>query len=276
MPWAAGTFSRANGPTGWQDDQAADIGIEAGRHDTQDNDFRDGINDTINKAGQNTPTANLPMGGYKHTGVANASANDQYAAYGQTLTLLGQYVPSGAILMYGAAAAPTGWLLCDGTPVSRTTYAALFTAISTTYGAGDGSTTFNLPDLRQRFPLGKAASGTGNTLGGTGGAIDHTHTSAAHTHTVASHTHTLSDNGYALLQVENADIFYRRLTTGVNWTATHSKPIANALGSGATKSQGIALAGSTDGTALTTDSTTPAATGTNNPPYLVVNYIIRT
>jgi len=83
MPWAAGTFSRANGPTGWQDDQAANIGIEAGRHDTQDNDFRDGINDTINKAGQNTPTANLPMGGFKHTGVANAAASAEYAAYGQ-------------------------------------------------------------------------------------------------------------------------------------------------------------------------------------------------
>ena len=83
MPWSAGTFSRANGATGWQDDQAANIGIEAGRHDTQDNDFRNGINETINKAGQNTPTANLPMGGFKHTGVANAAASSEYAAYGQ-------------------------------------------------------------------------------------------------------------------------------------------------------------------------------------------------
>lgn len=83
MPWSAGTFSRANGATGWQDDQAANIGIEAGRHDTQDNDFRNGINETINKAGQNTPTGNLPMGGFKHTGVANAAASAEYAAYGQ-------------------------------------------------------------------------------------------------------------------------------------------------------------------------------------------------
>jgi hypothetical protein len=83
MPWSAGTFSRANGSTGWQDDQAANIGIEAGRHDTQDNDFRNGINETINKAGQNTPTANLPMGGFKHTGVANAAASSEYTAYGQ-------------------------------------------------------------------------------------------------------------------------------------------------------------------------------------------------
>jgi len=266
MPWSAGTFSRANGATGWQDDQAANIGIEAGRHDTQDNDFRNGINETINKAGQNTPTANLPMGGFKHTGVANASANDQYAAYGQTLTLLGQYVPSGAILMYGAAAAPTGWLLCDGTAVSRTTYAALFTAISTTYGAGDGSTTFNLPDLRQRFPLGKAASGTGNTLGGTGGAIDHTHTSAAH-------THPLSDNGAAKIYVNTSSspdvLRYDQVTTSSYTTDGNTAFTVDGGGGGGGNTLGTGLIGATD-------STTPAATGSNNPPYLVVNYIIRT
>jgi microcystin-dependent protein len=84
--------------------------------------------------------------------------------------------PPGAMMAYGGSSAPGGYLLCDGSAVSRTTYVNLFTAISTTYGVGDGSTTFNLPDLRQRFPLGKATSGTGSTLGGTGGAIDHTHT----------------------------------------------------------------------------------------------------
>lgn len=85
-------------------------------------------------------------------------------------------LPPGVTLPYGGAAAPSGYLICDGSAVSRTTYANLFTILSTTYGGGDGSTTFNLPDLRQRFPLGKATSGTGATLGGTGGAIDHTHT----------------------------------------------------------------------------------------------------
>lgn len=85
-------------------------------------------------------------------------------------------LPPGVTLPYGGTSAPPGYLLCDGSAVSRTTYATLFTILSTTYGVGDGSTTFNLPDLRQRFPMGKATSGTGSTLGGTGGAIDHTHT----------------------------------------------------------------------------------------------------
>lgn len=61
----------------------------------------------------------------------------------------------GMIVAYGGTSAPTGWLLCDGTAVSRTTYSALFGLLSTTYGAGDGSTTFNVPDLRSSFPLGK-------------------------------------------------------------------------------------------------------------------------
>jgi microcystin-dependent protein len=64
----------------------------------------------------------------------------------------------GMIFPYAGASAPTGFLLCDGSAVSRTTYADLFTLISTTYGAGDGSTTFNVPDLKGRFPLGYAST----------------------------------------------------------------------------------------------------------------------
>jgi microcystin-dependent protein len=63
-------------------------------------------------------------------------------------------VPTGTVWMFGGAAAPTGWLLCQGQAVSRTTYAALFAAISTTFGAGDGSTTFNLPGFSARAPVG--------------------------------------------------------------------------------------------------------------------------
>lgn len=60
----------------------------------------------------------------------------------------------GTVKMYGVATAPANWLLCDGTAVSRTTYADLFAAIGTTFGVGDGSTTFNVPDFRGIFPRG--------------------------------------------------------------------------------------------------------------------------
>lgn len=96
-------------------------------------------------------------------------------------------VPSGAVMPYAGSSVPTGWLECDGTAVSRTTYADLFTAISTTWGTGDGSTTFNLPDLRGRTPIG-AGTGSGltaRTLGGTGGAEEHTLNAAQ----MPNHTH---------------------------------------------------------------------------------------
>jgi len=79
-----------------------------------------------------------------------------------------EIVPSGTIVGYGAASAPTGWLLCNDAAVSRSTYARLFAVIGTGYGAGDGSSTFNVPDLRDKVPLGK---GTNNdTLGTTTGS----------------------------------------------------------------------------------------------------------
>ncbi len=66
-------------------------------------------------------------------------------------------VPTGAILPYGGSAAPSNFLLCDGTAVSRTTYLTLFGIIGTTYGIGDNSTTFNLPNLKNRVPIGAGA-----------------------------------------------------------------------------------------------------------------------
>lgn len=68
-------------------------------------------------------------------------------------------VPAGGIQAFGGASAPTGYLLCDGSAVSRTTYADLFTAIATVWGVGDGSTTFNLPDLREASPIGVGETG---------------------------------------------------------------------------------------------------------------------
>lgn len=64
-------------------------------------------------------------------------------------------VPAGVLAPYAGSAAPTGWLLCHGQAVNRTTFAALFAVLGTTYGAGDGSTTFNLPDMRGRVVAGK-------------------------------------------------------------------------------------------------------------------------
>jgi microcystin-dependent protein len=122
-------------------------------------------------------------------------------------------VPIGTVNPFAGSSAPGGWLLCDGrsTDISRTTYSGLFSVIGTTYGSGDGSTTFNLPDLRGRVIAGEddmggtaanrltaAGSGiNGLVLGAAGGAQTHTLTGAQSGVPEHSHANTLSSNTVA-------------------------------------------------------------------------------
>lgn len=97
--------------------------------------------------------------------------------------------PAGIIMPFAGTVAPQGYLLCDGSAVDRTTYATLFGVIGTTFGAGDGSTTFNLPDLGGRVPLGASST---HMLGSTGGSETVTLTESelpAHVHVVPKHGH---------------------------------------------------------------------------------------
>ena len=146
------------------------------------------------------------------------------------------FVPVGSVLPYAGSTVPQGWLLADGTAISRVTYKALFTVLGVAYGGGDGSTTFNLPDLRQRFPLGKAVSGTGATLGASGGAIDHTHTGPSHTHTGPSHVHTGPSHTHSVpsLSVPSLTVASQAITgstTGGTTTSDGSHSHGGATGS---------------------------------------------
>ena len=102
-------------------------------------------------------------------------------------TSISTAVPAGVITQFGGSTAPTGWVLCDGTAYSRTvTYNNLFTAIGTAYGVGDNSTTFNVPNLKGRVPVGLDSTQTEfDTRGETGGAKTHTLTIAE----MPSHNH---------------------------------------------------------------------------------------
>lgn len=107
----------------------------------------------------------------------------------------------GEIMAFAGSAAPKGFLVCDGSAVSRTTYAVLFAAIGTTYGSGDGSTTFNVPNLKGRVAIGYNSSETEfDAIGETGGAntinIQHSHTQTDHTHSVSGTTGAQSSNVY--------------------------------------------------------------------------------
>jgi len=203
----------------------------------------------------------------------------------------------GAIKPWGKATAPVGYLLCDGAAVSRTTYADLFAIISTTYGTGNGSTTFNAPDLQGKTPQGY----DGNTynLAGTGGA--NTVTVSVTNNQAATNTNNqaVSVTG----DIANTSITEAQLASHkhpiIYWTgggpggpydtsstSTWAQPTGSYsnvtitpfqnVGSGTGHTHTHTLAGTLTGTVTTAITGTVAATGTNTfSPYVVVNYIIK-
>lgn len=171
--------------------------------------------------------------------------------------------PVAAVIAYAGSAAPTGWLLCDGSAVSRTTYSDLFAVISTTYGVGDGSTTFNLPDLTGRVVAGKESSASRLTSGGSGvdgatlGAAGGDEALAAHTHgagsfAAASHTHdipTIQEGAGA--------------SNGYYYT-----PSLDATDQATAASGALSVSG--------TSASTGGGSSGNVQPTIILNYIIKT
>lgn len=250
------------------------------------------------------------------TGAAGSSASASITGTPPTQTLdltiprgdvgaAGVGNPAGAIVMYAGAVAPTGYLLCQGQAVSRTTYADLFTAIGTAYGTGDGSTTFNLPDLRVRLPIG---AGTGKALGASDGVAEasrnanhshsHGHSASASTSTASAnvsgsassdpgHTHggltgdagshshggaTGTPSGSA-----NAQNGTGQVVTGSNHThsissdGTHQHTISAVNSGGHSHTISVSDSGHSH-----TASASVGSGGSADHPYVVVNYIIKT
>ena len=155
--------------------------------------------------------------------------------------------------MWGTASAPTGYLLCDGSSVSTTTYAALFAVIGYTFGGSGAS--FTLPDYRGRMPIGVSGS---YALAATGGSADAV---------VVSHTHTatVTDSGHTHPPASPATTFW-----GNNASATTGSPGGG--GSAASTATGSAVTG----ISVSNSTTGVSGTGANLPPYLAINFIIKT
>jgi microcystin-dependent protein len=165
-------------------------------------------------------------------------------------------VPTGAVMPFAMNSAPSGWLAADGTAVSRTTYATLFAAIGTIYGAGNGSTTFNLPDLRGYFVRG-AGTNSDNKASGTFGAkqadavIAHTHSGTTGNDS-PDHTHAYSiDSGQAF-------------ATGGGATTVNKLTTANTGGASTRHLHDF-----------TTSSQSPAGTTETRPANIALLYCIK-
>lgn len=176
--------------------------------------------------------------------------------------------PSGVILPYGGASAPSGFLLCDGSSVLRASFPTLFSAIGTSFGSVDG-THFNIPQMARRVPMGAGGSGSGvigNTVGSTGGEEAHALTAAengTHTHIQDAHTHPLNINDSG---VSDAGL------NSVNFL-NNSTSSSQTIGRSTSNSQNSAIIASTTATNQNSGSGTPHNT---IQPSIVVNYIIKT
>lgn len=188
--------------------------IQVSQHNPAMSDIANALSGSLNRDGYGSMRAPLKMGANKITGVAPGTDPTDVATVSQ---LTSSTFPVGCVIDFAGSSAPNGWLICGGQSLNRTTYAALFAVIGTTYGSADGSS-FSLPDLRGRVTAGLdfSVSGSsasrltsttmtpnGSTLGATGGAQTQTLTEAqmpAHTHTgstasAGAHTHTVNGGG---------------------------------------------------------------------------------
>lgn len=110
---------------------------------------------------------------------------------GSTVYPIGNFIPAGTVISWAGLAAPSGYLYCDGTAVSRSTYSALFRSIGTTWGSGDNTTTFNVPNLQNMFLRGNGSVAVGTYEADIFGS--HTHTDLGHIHNSLPNTTFMSN-----------------------------------------------------------------------------------
>jgi len=217
---------------------------------------------TINTASLTSPT----MTGTPVAPTATAGTNTTQVA--TTAFVLTNGAPAGSMLMWGTATPPTNWLLCNGAAVNRVTYATLFALLSTTYGVGDGFTTFNVPDFRDRMAIG---AGTTYAAAATGGSATTTLAITnlpSHTHTFSGTSGTMNSNTtHSHTQASNTYYYFSGGGLGVAGSGDF-----NTSGSYSTSTVNLDHTHNFSGTTAATGSGTAF---TNLPPYLGVYFIIK-
>ena len=203
------------------------------------------------------------------------------------LKFISYFEPVGSVKMYAGSGTPSKWLYCDGSAVSRTTYAKLFGVIGTTYGAGDGSTTFNVPDFRGRVGVGvgtgTATGATAHTLGQTAGEETvtltvnqmpkHTHIQNSHNHSQNPHTHTQVAHAHGIPVNLGYHPGNGGAVAGDNaWAVDGTAP--GRIGSIGETAVNIQTTATNIGTTAVNQETGNNEAHGNMMPYTAINYII--
>ena len=194
----------------------------------------------------------------------------------------------GEVHLFGGSVAPAGFLICDGSAVSRTTYSELFSVIGTTFGAGDGSTTFNIPDISGRVIIGTSLDYSIGDVGGEETHVLSTQELPQHSHTIPSHGHanTITATTPSLAHSITQPTFTYNGPSG-NSKCTGSSGYGSKTNVAATRSTNLAISNHAATACTKTGSVTDCSafdtlgvgSGTahnNMQPYAVINHIIYT
>jgi len=189
------------------------------QHNPFVNDVYAMITQSLSRDGQGGMRSNLDMSGFRITNLGSPTLDTDVSTLGQVKDAM----PVGAVVDFAGSTAPSKWALCFGQAISRAGNPDLFAAIGTTYGAGDGSTTFNIPDLRGRVTAGKDDMGgtsstrlsafwsaLSTTLGGVFGTASHILTTGqmpSHTHNVSGTTSSSGEHSHEMLGRSGSDTF---------------------------------------------------------------------
>jgi len=236
---------------------------------------------------QNTALRDVHLSGTPTAPTATSGNNSTQIATTAFVQVNG--TPTGGLMMWPTAVPPANWLICNGAAVSRATYATLFAVVGTTFGVGDGSTTFNLPNYVDRLPIGAGSSYSVNSQGGSATTTLTTNELPAHSHSASSSSSSSSTftGSAGTTGTTNIDHNHNESwaapdfggpITAARLNANGVQPVTGGMNSNQNHNHTFTPSGTVStstSTSTTIGSTGSGAAFSNLPPYLGIYFIIK-